>query len=57
MSEMHNIAAWLPAVGAKLELRPAPIPEPGQDELLIQVGDVKRYVNPRHTAKKITSLD
>ncbi|GAM40290.1 alcohol dehydrogenase [Talaromyces pinophilus] len=36
MSEMHNIAAWLPAVGAKLELRPAPIPEPGQDELLIQ---------------------
>jgi hypothetical protein len=41
MSEIHNLAAWLPAVGAKLELRPAPISEPGQDELLIQVSDIK----------------
>jgi hypothetical protein len=41
MSETQNIAAWLPAVGAKLEVRPAPISEPGKDELLIQVSDLK----------------
>ena len=46
MSEIHNIAAWLPAVGAKLELRPAQVSEPGQDELLIQVGGVKIYMTP-----------
>jgi hypothetical protein len=39
MSDRQNIAAWLPGVGSKLELGPAPMPEPGNDELLIQVGD------------------
>jgi hypothetical protein len=38
MSDRQNIAAWLPGVGAKLELGSAPMPEPGKDELLIQVG-------------------
>ncbi|KAJ6049603.1 hypothetical protein N7499_011809 [Penicillium canescens] len=36
MTDGQNIAAWLPAVGAKLEVRPASTPEPGHDELLIQ---------------------
>jgi hypothetical protein len=39
MPDKQNVAAWLPRVGAKLELGPAPMPEPGDDELLIQVGD------------------
>jgi hypothetical protein len=39
MSDRQNIAAWLPGVGAKLELGSAPMPEPGKDEILIQVGD------------------
>ena len=41
MPHTLNFAAWLPRVGAKLELGPAPMPEPGRDELLIQVGDDK----------------
>jgi hypothetical protein len=41
MPDRQNIAAWLPRVGAKLEIGPAPMPEPGDDELLIQVGDDK----------------
>ncbi|GIK05517.1 hypothetical protein Aspvir_009630 [Aspergillus viridinutans] len=36
MPDKQNVAAWLPRVGAKLELGPAPMPEPGDDELLIQ---------------------
>ncbi|GES61338.1 alcohol dehydrogenase [Aspergillus terreus] len=36
MTDRQNIAAWLPAVGAKLELHPALTPSPGQDELLIR---------------------
>jgi NADPH:quinone reductase-like Zn-dependent oxidoreductase len=36
MTDQQNIAAWLPAVGAKLEVRPASTPEPGHGELLIQ---------------------
>ncbi|GKZ63268.1 hypothetical protein AnigIFM60653_001563 [Aspergillus niger] len=36
MTDRQNIAAWLPAVGAKLEVRPASTPEPGHDELLIR---------------------
>ncbi|KAG2001654.1 hypothetical protein GB937_009996 [Aspergillus fischeri] len=36
MPDKQNIAAWLSRVGAKLELGPAPIPEHGNDELLIQ---------------------
>jgi hypothetical protein len=39
MSDRQNIAAWLPGVGSKLELGPGPMPEPGNDELLIQVGE------------------
>ncbi|KAL5041224.1 hypothetical protein BDW71DRAFT_213235 [Aspergillus fruticulosus] len=36
MTDGQNIAAWLPAVGAKLEVRPASTPEPGHGELLVQ---------------------
>ena len=45
MSDRQNIAAWLPGVGAKLELGPAPMSEPGKDELLIQVGDNQKHAN------------
>ena len=37
MTEQQNIAAWLPGVGKSVEVGPAHIPEPGQDELLIEV--------------------
>ncbi|KAF7596098.1 hypothetical protein BBP40_003360 [Aspergillus hancockii] len=36
LPDKQNVAAWLPRVGAKLEVGPAPMPEPGEDELLIQ---------------------
>ncbi|RHZ70226.1 hypothetical protein CDV55_108336 [Aspergillus turcosus] len=36
MPDKQNVAAWLPRVGAKLEIGPAPMPEPDHDELLIQ---------------------
>ncbi|KAI6753913.1 hypothetical protein HG530_013089 [Fusarium avenaceum] len=37
MSSLQNTAAWLPAVGKKLELGPSEIPVPGGNELLIEV--------------------
>ncbi|KAH6953540.1 chaperonin 10-like protein [Fusarium avenaceum] len=37
MSSIQNTAAWLPAVGKKLELGPSEIPVPGDNELLIEV--------------------
>lgn len=39
MSSIQNTAAWLPAVGKKLELGPSEIPVPGDNELLIEVSD------------------
>lgn len=45
MPNKQNVAAWLPRVGAKLEIGPAPMPEPGHGELLIQVGDDKYVIS------------
>jgi hypothetical protein len=37
MAVHQNTAAWLPAVGKRVEVRPANTPEPGPGELLIEV--------------------
>jgi len=37
MAEYQNKAAWLPGVGKQVEIGPADIPEPGPEELLIEV--------------------
>jgi hypothetical protein len=38
----QNVAAWLPGVGMQIEVGPAAIPEPGPDELLIEVSELRR---------------
>ena len=37
MAEYQNKAAWLPGVGKQIEIGPADTPEPGSEELLIEV--------------------
>ena len=42
MAEYQNKAAWLPGVGKQVEIGPADVPEPGPEELLIEVRNVNR---------------
>jgi hypothetical protein len=46
MTEYQNIAAWLPGVGKQVEIGPADIPEPGPEELLIEVRNVNKETGP-----------
>jgi hypothetical protein len=39
MAEYQNEAAWLPGVGKQIEIGPADTPEPGPEELLIEVSN------------------
>ena len=41
MAVHQNTAAWLPAVGKRVEVRSANTPEPGPGELLIEVSKTK----------------
>jgi hypothetical protein len=45
MAEYQNKAAWLPGVGKQLEIGPADVPEPGPEELLIEVSIVNKEVH------------